>query len=1283
MIIKQLNNDIETILNLSISEDDTIEMIKYKISKYLGCDFDDIYLFSQQQKQLNLHTIYEELIKKTDKVTLDDVENIMSDLSIETKLTAKKDKEYTYDDLLKLLDIKNNPIYFPIGHIVRVCANPFLCKKYLDFSIESYTATPGSLQKKLLLDYLPFVKDVLYVVQKKDVKKELQPCYFTVADLNEVKEKIETKEKFLLHQQPNKIKSTSIHNIKFTILPTHSIQLPLESIFNLFHASETYPMIHYYTGKTVIYKLYTYQKDVHNHKIPALPESVFFHTGDKDNKSRSVNVYLNDKRNSCVLFYEDGSITVQIKNKTMTEDKINHEIQLLLLPILAIVNEPVYQSGYTYPWSEKSDIFSSSNIKVDAMDYILNMDTNLLLHKKKINAVANVCLNIKDNFIYIYTSEYDTNILKDQVVKFLAHKLNNAEKVVKELKIIFDLNDNSAQELYNQYAPLEDTVASQINITVGFKVTFHSSPPMITIDGINNIHYLSAIKTNMNCVANILIKQLPIIKPVQIIEEEEEEEAFGGAVEEDDKQEQYFLKNPNFAVTRLRTKYSLEIPGSDYNKKCVRKFVPILISKKDWESEKYKKYRDRLDTMENGDKYVTIKDDHVLLCPKYWSFKQKKAYLHEDDLENRKKGDIFEFQKNSTKTRYDLEEIDTEGEYYEYPNYFHDSNLAKPAKYPSYVKGNPDIPCCGTILHTEKEKYNDKEKKGKELNTVQYIVGKIEPIVVEQDMLKYGYLPDALCDFFDLEKKVFRTSPKTDPHELLRCGIPNKNYQFLHTMYTIYTLTNKDQSITFDQYTKKMEKDFKYAQNGNIYNIYKSFKDFIKDSKNITHEEAWDLVSNLHQQNIIIFKDIDSDTEKKVELICPSNVYGKKIDDNQPCIILYYFEKDNCYEPIVKKSQNKPIEFVFNMNDEYLKPALDTIKETYKQCSPVIDYDIDNYKPTMNLSSEEMYNKLYDNYYDDIQQLSQNNKCIGFIIEQFFIPCYPSELMKDMDEIDTPPLNPVEDTIDFLNKIQKTFKLPCKPYYKVINKKNEITGILTETFHYVPCTLIKNNKKIKLNEYYGNLTHEFLQFKENTEDLKRIKNTKKVLYETYGFNYCKNHLMLALNLHEYAKSRSEIKTIIKSKKTYSEKLEQVNEKIHEILSKYLRNKIEWVTDIPDEYIEDMLTHCPNGFCHIQKMYLPKINLVTKESNDYYKRLADQLIRNKQVELFVLKPEIQFHVPYESQDQELILDSNIIRSYLDQLGKPTKKQKYYDNVKLLTSDNVLFKVNKMGKIIINE
>jgi hypothetical protein len=270
--------------------------------------------------------------------------------------------------------------------------------------------------------------------------------------------------------------------------------------------------------------------------------------------------------------------------------------------------------------------------------------------------------------------------------------------------------------------------------------------------------------------------------------------------------------------------------------------------------------------------------------------------------------------------------------------------------------------------------------------------------------------------------------------------------------------------------------------------------------------------------------------------------------------------------------------------------------------------------------------------------------------------------------------------------MHETLNLPCSPRYKVINKQNKNTGLLTETFHYVPCIIVPNSKKIKLEPYYGNLKHEFIELKHNIEDTARIANTNRIKYEQYGYTYCKNQLMIALNLHDYADSRSSIKKIINSNKTYQSKLEEVTEIIHKVLRAFLKNKIEWVNDIPEEYIQDMLEQCPNGFCNAPKLYLPKINIVTQEKNDYYKRLADDLIRNKQIELFVLKPELQFSVPYQAQEQELILDGNVIETYLTTLEKPAKIQRYYDNVNVLPTDHhkpLVFSCTKLDRIIITE
>jgi hypothetical protein len=87
MIVQEINQDSKTILDLSIHEDDTIEMIKVKASKMLGCQPHEIYLFAQQRRQMNVHMLYEELIRKTEIIVKEDVEHLLADLSKEKSIT--------------------------------------------------------------------------------------------------------------------------------------------------------------------------------------------------------------------------------------------------------------------------------------------------------------------------------------------------------------------------------------------------------------------------------------------------------------------------------------------------------------------------------------------------------------------------------------------------------------------------------------------------------------------------------------------------------------------------------------------------------------------------------------------------------------------------------------------------------------------------------------------------------------------------------------------------------------------------------------------------------------------------------------------------------------------------------------------------------------------------------------------------------------------------------------------------------------------------------------------
>jgi len=1379
LTIEHIKKDKSTTkIEIPIYGDDTLEMVKYKLSQYLKCELEDIYLFAKQNRIITLHTIYEEMLKKTDKIVKHDVEHILEDLSMSHLVKRIPSKKmFTYDDLLELIDIPLHeiPVYIPIGHVLRECVNPLVCKQKMPFNRFAYTNTnsiPNQLQKTLLLEYFPFIDQILYVVDSVQVTDEsIRSSYFLKLDpepnIKEIQQIIEEKKE--LHRQFKDLPTTSkIQTLRFTILPTHQVHISAEPIFNLLHADATNKMIQYFTGETIIYKLYTTQQDRYSHKIPELHSGYIDQEGDKDNiKTPSVFIYSND-RDNLIILYENGSIVVHLRRvkKPLLMQDLKDEINAILLPVLNTIREPIYQSGYMYPWNEKSNLLETNvfNVKINILDYILDfgLSINLKLNTnyKQITTIYTDISHQKNGeFIYKYVSEHNENNLYNYVVRYISTKLSTKASIIDRLQSIFNISNKDAMQMYTENIPLQEQSKQQI-IRSGLDGILNAHN--IIIYGIPNIHYLESIHYNLKCIAAILEVEdvkpkekankiqfrempapLPVAKPAPLpvverddmsdespVDEEpatspvEEESAQSPVVEEhatspvaeepatspvspspiradeiqlvdEDEMEmgggsnELKLKNTNFAVARLQDMYGKL--RKDYVSKCPTFYVPIIINKSEWDSDKYKEYRERIQTYEHPEKYFLVKDDKVILCPKYWSFKKRKAYVDKDDIEqpfNESKDLLTYVDSKNIKEVV----ISQHGEYMEYPNYF-GNNPEKPEKYPVFKmrkKYEDTVPCCQALPHTEKHTPKEDEKKEKpakkteDLKTNQYIVDKLDPIDAQPGVFKYGYLSEPLRVLFRLDKGVFQKSKSTNPQELLRWGVPNREYSFLSTMHIVYNYTHRP--IGFKEYLQLFKREFPYVQNGNIIRKYKKFQKFLDDIDNITHEEAWEFVAQVNEVNLIIFKH----NINFVELVCPSNIYEPEKFKDKKCVMLYYFEDNNCYEPIIQKPQYKnDISFLFDTKNEYIQHVLQIIKDKYKKnCNPSYEYSLeDGFIPTHPLLSSELLDKLSEEY-ENIKQVVQYDKCIGFIVENFFIPCYPSQKILEMETVKKPTINTIQSTIDFLTEINQ-LDIACKPVYKVIDN-NYITGILIETFQYVPCISTKNVPSVSLLSYYGNLKDEYMVIPTDMvhEDTKRIQNINRIKYEQYSYIYIKNKLMNQLNLHENVKDRKEIKQIVNSSDSYEDKLYAIHTIIQRVMHSHFRDRIEWIDEIKDEYIHYFIQNCPNGFCqNIDKLYLSKTNLVTHEKNDYYKRLADEIIRNKQVELFVLKPEIQFSIPTELNENELILDKNILRLYLENLDKPYRYSRSYDNAQIRKPNQykiLPFSAKKLSwKVIITE
>ena len=76
---------------------------------------------------------------------------------------------------------------------------------------------------------------------------------------------------------------------------------------------------------------------------------------------------------------------------------------------------------------------------------------------------------------------------------------------------------------------------------------------------------------------------------------------------------------------------------------------------------------------------------------------------------------------------------------------------------------------------------------------------------------------------------------------------------------------------------------------------------------------------------------------------------------------------------------------------------------------------------------------------------------------------------------------------------------------------------------------------------------------------------------------------------------------------------------------------------------------------IDHIWFPQKNLVSGEDNEvvYYTRLADELIRNKRIHMFMFYPEQYMNISsyeYETSESEILIPLRLIPSYLKSLRK---------------------------------
>ena len=582
-----------------IHYDDSISTIKIKILNEFKKDLrkkislDEIYMFCQKTETLNAVSLYQSLTqnKKMDltKIRLKQfISNIVSyDNGKRFDITLDKET-YTFDDILEMkLEGKQCIVNKVLGQKFFIVENeyPFVCNpydvtEYDTFFEKNARKSLSTLNSHLLLNsgdiinkniYLCLATDVINFASEKQISEEntikiYYPFLFnkniiSLEDLQSEHEKLIENDKKIINEKTMdllktidmfydvynlktaemKYVSKGIKYIKAIIKPEFDINIPLEIIFKIVHATENSPLIKYNpsTRQENIYRIYTDKISTDGRKIPYLKKATIFKLMKTIAKSKSVSVYIEIKKDETIQtlvceFDENGYITISSEFDTIvSENDIDMLFRDSINPIINEIKNLLQQSGYNLK------LFNSlydNNVEIKQLNYVsqikISKPIELETYKGCISSIFN---NESSEFKSGIHLRFKRVSNFSKVSSQEAFILEKSEQGYRGSDIIEALLENYPDDLNRTQAEdLVRKVANEIQVergirktdikiknNPGFKTTITLEQKIsvitITVENINDIHYLQTIPVYLDTVIRLTQNKNSTTYPVKEI----------------------------------------------------------------------------------------------------------------------------------------------------------------------------------------------------------------------------------------------------------------------------------------------------------------------------------------------------------------------------------------------------------------------------------------------------------------------------------------------------------------------------------------------------------------------------------------------------------------------------------------------------------------------------------------------------------------------------------------------------------------------------------------------
>ena len=466
---------------------------------------------------------------------------------------------------------------------------------------------------------------------------------------------------------------------------------------------------------------------------------------------------------------------------------------------------------------------------------------------------------------------------------------------------------------------------------------------------------------------------------------------------------------------------------------------------------------------------------------------------------------------------------------------------------------------------------------------------------------------------------------------------------------------------------------------------YRRFSEFLTaDDSIVDYTFLWDIICSPNPKlfevglNLAILDVTENDSTDNIELICPASAYSKQYyDPKKETLIL--LKNEEIFEPIYLCNSQVVVPTFFENNvNESLKHVLQLIRNTTQNyCAPISSIRTYEFKRNK-LAEEVRLNLLKQKYKIKYQIQNFQGKIIGFQVKiedsYVFVPCLPSSFLPDI------PIKNIEEydlwrdyvtTRDILTHIHRKSngEIFTNPVMKVI-EDGLIVGILTETNQFIEINPPSENIfEDHLREMKGtNYIFTDKAISSGKEDSERIEMIRKITLESQFYSVFRSFIRILLNDYENRGMKKKITEYIENPR-YTTRLRL--RKVERLLRDLSEEFIEF-HDYTDEVLNSLheISNCQSEsdaakkYCltrdGIRILLIPKTHLFSGANNEsiYYSRIADEIIRYKRIQSFLLEPKTVLnitHTDYKiNEDEMILLESLLTKDYFADLIPFTNK-----------------------------